>query len=219
MSSAGTGQGSASYKTTVTSNARVTMTFASFGMYDTAQPTDPRSPEDLCMNKENIPLILDEANYPGSSDRTDFAEPLTNTIEASEQTKPKDSALQFEGRLAQKILARPPSLNGSPTVPSIAPKSINLTPIGQSDSDTEDTSNESVSDAGASVHTYAASDSSISVASSITTSTEDETGEPILKPLTVPPWHLRSRRANVASANIESHPPYTALDGPMRFPF
>ncbi|KAJ3969106.1 hypothetical protein EV361DRAFT_922609, partial [Lentinula raphanica] len=202
MSSAGTGQGSASYKTTVTSNARVTMTFASFRMYDTAQPTDPRSPEDLCMNKENIPpgLILDEANYPGSSDRTDFAEPLTNTIEASE-TKPKDSALQFEGRLAQKILARPPSLNGSPTVPSIAPKSINLRPIGQSDSDTEDTSNESVSDAGASVHTYAASDSSISVASSIT-STEDETGEPVLKPLTVPPWHLRSRRANVASTNI-----------------
>ncbi|KAE9391081.1 hypothetical protein BT96DRAFT_1001644 [Gymnopus androsaceus JB14] len=46
---------------------------------------------------------------------------------------------------------------------------------------------------------------------------------PVLRPLTVPPWHRKMRRTNVCATTVDSDseycPPPIVSDGPMRFPF
>lgn len=101
-------------------------------------------------------------------------------------------------QLAKKILARPPSLNGPPG-PPIPMKFVVLPPIA-TEADAEDTSDESVSDAAVSTRTASLSSSTCH------TSGDDnsEMDEPTLRPLTVPPWHMKSRRPNVCATAATS---------------
>ncbi|KAJ3732626.1 hypothetical protein DFJ43DRAFT_305433 [Lentinula guzmanii] len=197
-----------SYKTTITSNTKATVTFTSFGIYD----LEAAANRSLDMDKENISCA------PLSSEVDPHAKPNTSVddiqsmLKLSQEEPEKPLALRLEVQLAKKILSRPPSLNGPPEAP-IPQKFVGRAPIVSSDVEAEASSNESVSDVGASISTDASFDSSIP------SSGEDEMDEPVLRPLTVPPWHFKSRRPNVCATNIEPHPPYTALDGPMRFPF
>ncbi|KAJ4468798.1 hypothetical protein J3R30DRAFT_3554232 [Lentinula aciculospora] len=203
-----------SYKTTLASNTKATVTFTSFGIYD-LQPAekDNRSLENISSNADNIVHVSSDANSQAS----------TSVVNSAQQMRQKSKqhagpfAPQFPvDQLVKKILARPPSLNGPPG-PPISIKFVELAPIG-SDVEVEDTSDDSVSEAAVSM----SSDTSFGQDDSSSRGDDFEMDESVLRPLTVPPWHLKSRRPNVcaiAATNAEAHSPHSVLDGPMRFPF
>ncbi|KAJ4479830.1 hypothetical protein C8R41DRAFT_496802 [Lentinula lateritia] len=198
-----------SYRTTVPSSQAM-VTFTSFGIYNfeagpseiigTNDPTN-REATHACPNKSQ-------------TSQSTVTSPHIQDTQDSEQYRSNPPAPASQ--LAKKILARPPSLNGPPG-PPIPMKFVVLPPIA-TEADAEDTSDESVSDAAVSTRTASLSSSTCH------TSGDDnsEMDEPTLRPLTVPPWHMKSRRPNVcatAATSLQPHPLYTALDGPMRFPF
>ncbi|KAJ3852599.1 hypothetical protein EV368DRAFT_82383 [Lentinula lateritia] len=197
-----------SYKTTLPSSEAM-VTFTSFGIYN----FEAQSSEMISTNAPTRSEATHACPTEPQSRQSKFTAPIPDTQDLK---PPCSNPPAPASQLAKKILARPPSLNGPPG-PPIPMKFVVLAPIA-TEADAEDTSDESVSDAGVSTGTASLS------SSTCRTSGDDnsEMDEPTLRPLTVPPWHMKSRRPNVcatAATSLQPHPPYTALDGPMRFPF
>ncbi|KAJ4466941.1 hypothetical protein C8J55DRAFT_526795 [Lentinula edodes] len=195
-----------SYRTTVPSSQAM-VTFTSFGIYNLEAGSSEVIGTNDPTNRE--PTHDARPKEPQSRQSTHIQDTQDSKQHCSNPPAPAS-------QLAKKILARPPSLNGPPG-PPIPMKFVVLAPIA-TEADAEDASDDSVSDAGVSTSTASLS------SSTCRTSGDDnsEMDEPTLRPLTVPPWHMKSRRPNVcatAATSLEPHPPYTALDGPMRFPF
>ncbi|KAF5390107.1 hypothetical protein D9757_003828 [Collybiopsis confluens] len=143
-----------------------------------------------------------------------------DAIQANELSK---SVHQASNKLVEKILARPPSLNGRLPVPIPSQFYIHNPEIIHSDeediSSLASASAQSVCGSDTSSNGSAQSPDRDGYASEECGRTESDAGG--LRPLTVPPWYHRSRRSNVCVTSLkEDRPLYIASDAdPMKFPF
>ncbi|KAF9068898.1 hypothetical protein BDP27DRAFT_1421526 [Rhodocollybia butyracea] len=197
-----------SYMTTPTA-AQGTVTYASFGI-DGEACGGNSSLENIDPNTGSVDI-----DTPQDPDCMVPLPSQTHERAISELKQPqKEHSLNSTAtplkKLSKKILARPPSLNNPPGSSISTNPSVELVPIaGDAEGENSSSDDYDVSD----------SDKSTGAGTAAESDSTSEVEEPVLRPLTVPPWHYKARRDNRA-ATPEPRPPYIVSDGEtMRFPF
>ncbi|KAE9401985.1 hypothetical protein BT96DRAFT_918460 [Gymnopus androsaceus JB14] len=215
-----------SYKTTVTSGSQSTVTFASFGLYELEDGDNWSYEIDIDARTALTTRVSSREEVQTNASPTQAtALPLQRSEVPKPHTDPPvTQPPAHASRLVKKILARPPSLSGPPG-PPIPMTFVTLASIdGDTDSvDAENMSSDESSSSDSGRSTEGTSSGSTNPTSVPEDRESSELNEPVLRPLTVPPWNRKMRRANVCATTVDSNseycPPPIVSDGPMRFPF